>query len=83
MFIEGVGVETSLTWQGGNQADLGEFEASLVYIVPGQSGLERETLSKNTNSKSRDLLGYPKCRTNKMNCGQKYNHRLLASVMLI
>lgn len=51
MFIEGVGVKTSLTWQGGNQIDLSEFEASSVYIVPGQPGLYRETLSKNTKLK--------------------------------
>jgi hypothetical protein len=37
--------------QGQRQADLFKFEANLVYRVPGQPGLHRETLSqtKKTN----------------------------------
>jgi hypothetical protein len=34
---------------GGKGRGISEFEASLVYRVPGQPGLYRETLSQKTN----------------------------------
>ena len=40
------------------QADVCEFEASLVYLIPGQPGIHRETLFHKTNkTKNQSLTG--------------------------
>jgi hypothetical protein len=50
---------------GGRGRWISEFEASLVYRVPGQPGLHRETLSgKKTNKKQKQNK-----QTNKKNWG--------------
>jgi hypothetical protein len=36
---------------GGRGRQISEFETSLVYRVPGQPGLHRETLSRKTKTK--------------------------------
>jgi hypothetical protein len=42
-----------LQHSGGRGRWISEFKASLVYKVPGQSGLHRETLSRKTRSKKK------------------------------
>jgi hypothetical protein len=51
------------TWEAEGRR-ISEFEASLVYRVPGQPGLHRETLSRKTKKKKKKKnLKRPSCLT--------------------